>query len=59
MQDIIALLVLMQEVFKSLTLVNASFTCITPFMYDALDDDSQLNTCLPIKITSLLTLVLK
>ncbi|GHD32770.1 hypothetical protein GCM10016272_15860 [Psychrobacter glaciei] len=59
MQDIIALLVLMQEVFKSLTLVNASFTCITPFMYDAPDDDSQLNTCLPIKITSLLTLVLE
>ena len=59
MQDIIALLVLMQEVFKSLTLVNASFTCITPFMYDAPDDDSQLNTCLPIKITSLLILVLK
>ncbi len=59
MQDIIALLILMQEVFKSLTLVNASFTCIAPFMYDAPDDDSQLNTCLPIKITSLLTLVLK
>jgi len=59
MQDIIALLILMQEVFKSLTLINASFTCITPFMYDASDDDSQLNTCLPIKITSLLTLVLK